>query len=85
MPLGRIYIVVGTASRQNLANLIQFVLVMAKKNARQIVVLKNPETGSLYYTRKSAHNTPDKLEMKKYDPKTRKVATFVESKVKLGG
>jgi ribosomal protein L33 len=42
---------------------------MAKKQARQIVVLKNPETGSLYYTRKSAHNTPDKLEMKKYDPK----------------
>ncbi|MFO0955179.1 MAG: 50S ribosomal protein L33 [Candidatus Saccharibacteria bacterium] len=58
---------------------------MAKKQARTIVVLKNPDTGSLYYTKKSAHNTPDKLEMKKYDPKIRKVATFVESKVKLGG
>ncbi len=58
---------------------------MAKKQARTIVVLKNPETGTLYYTKKSPINTPDKLEMKKYDPKIRKVATFVESKVKLGG
>lgn len=58
---------------------------MAKKNARQIVVMKNPDTGSLYYTKKNPSSTPDKLSLKKYDPKLHKVATFVESKVKLGG
>ncbi|MEI7818727.1 MAG: 50S ribosomal protein L33 [bacterium] len=57
---------------------------MAKKQARQIVVLKNPETGTLYYTKKNATQTPDKLTLKKYDKKSRKVAEFVESKVKLG-
>lgn len=57
---------------------------MAKKVARQIIVLKNPETGSLYYTRKNPTLMPDKMVQKKYDPKIRKVAEFVESKVKLG-
>lgn len=57
---------------------------MAKKQARTVVVLKNPETGTLYYTKKNASLTPDKLIMKKYDKKIRKVAEFVESKVKLG-
>lgn len=57
---------------------------MAKKQARQLIVLKNPETGTLYYTKKNATLTPDKLTLKKYDKKIRKVAEFVESKVKLG-
>jgi len=57
---------------------------MAKKQARTIVVLKNPETGTLYYTKKNATETPDKLVLKKYDKKIRKVAEFTESKVKLG-
>lgn len=57
---------------------------MAKKQARQLIVLKNPETGTLYYTRKNPINTPDKVTLKKYDKKIRKVAEFVESKVKLG-
>ena len=57
---------------------------MAKKQARQLIVLKNADTGSLYYTRKNPINSPDKLVMKKYDRKTRKVEEFTESKVKLG-
>ncbi len=57
---------------------------MAKKQARQLIVLKNPETGSLYYTKKNPINSPDKLTMKKYDPKLRKVAEFTETKMKLG-
>ena len=57
---------------------------MAKKAARQIIVLKNPETGTLYYTRKNPTIMPDKMTAKKYDKKSRKVETFVESKVKLG-
>lgn len=57
---------------------------MAKKTNRQIVVLRNPDTGTLYYTRKNMTKTPDKLSLKKYDKKIRKVATFVETKIKLG-
>ncbi len=56
---------------------------MSKKTLEQIVVLKNKSTGSRYYTRKNPKNTVDKLEMKKFDPKTRKVETFVEVKAKL--
>lgn len=59
-------------------------VIMAKKGNRQIVVLKNPETGSLYYTRKNVVKTPDKLTLKKFDKKAGKVATFVETKIKLG-
>ena len=57
---------------------------MAKKSARSLIVLKNPKTGTLYYTRKNSTNTPDKITLKKYDKKTRQVEKFVESKIKLG-
>ncbi len=57
---------------------------MAKKTARALIVLKNPKTGSLYYTHKNSTNTPDKLSLRKFDKKTRQVETFTESKVKLG-
>ncbi|MBA3679045.1 50S ribosomal protein L33 [Candidatus Saccharibacteria bacterium] len=56
---------------------------MSKKTQEQIVILKNKETGSRYYTRKNPKNTVDKIELKKFDPKTRKVETFVEVKAKL--
>lgn len=57
---------------------------MAKKQARALIVLKNPKTGTLYYTKKSSINTPDKISLKKFDKATRKVETFTESKMKLG-
>lgn len=57
---------------------------MAKKTARQIVTLRNPKTGTIYYTRKNTNNTKDKLILKKFDKKSRKIETFKESKVKLG-
>lgn len=57
---------------------------MAKKTARQIVVLKNPDTGTLYYTRKNSTKSPDPIKLRKYDRATRQVETFVESKIKLG-
>ena len=56
---------------------------MAKNTKRLLTVLKNKATGSRYYTVKNTLNTPDKLELKKFDPKTRKVETFVEVKAKL--
>ena len=57
---------------------------MAKKQARALIVLKNAKTGTLYYTRKSSLNSPDKIVLKKFDKRSRKVETFTESKMKLG-
>lgn len=56
---------------------------MSKKTLEQIVVLKNKATKSRYYTRKNPKNTVDKLELKKFDPKTGKVEVFTEVKAKL--
>ena len=45
------------------------------------VVLGNYETGErIYLTSKNRRNTPDRLELKKYSPKLRKVVTFKEIK-----
>lgn len=56
---------------------------MSKKTQEQIVVLRNKATKTRYYTRKNPKNTTDKLELKKYDPVSRKVETFTEIKAKL--
>lgn len=37
-----------------------------------------------YYTTKNTMNTPDKLQLKKYDPVARKHALYVETKKNLG-
>lgn len=59
---------------------------MAKKgDKRKIVGLVSEESGvRSYYTRKNTQNTPDKLELKKYDPILRKHVKFVETKKNLG-
>ncbi|MFZ1258421.1 MAG: 50S ribosomal protein L33 [Candidatus Saccharimonas sp.] len=60
---------------------------MAKKTntKRKIIALVSQLTGHrTYVTRKNTMNTPDKLELKKYDPKARKHATYVETKKSLG-
>lgn len=45
------------------------------------VVLGNDETGErIYLTSKNRRNNPDRLELKKYSPKLRKVVTFKEVK-----
>ncbi len=55
---------------------------MAKKGNRQLIRLINPNTGSFYVTTKNRVNTKDKLELKKFDPKTRKHEIFKEKKIK---
>ncbi len=55
---------------------------MAKKGNRQLIKLVNPETGTFYITTKNRINTNEKLELKKFDKKTRKHVKFVEKKVK---
>jgi large subunit ribosomal protein L33 len=59
---------------------------MAKKNTkRKIVGLVSEESGHRhYYTRKNTMNTPDKLELRKYDPVLRKHVLYVETKKNLG-
>ncbi|MCA9349518.1 50S ribosomal protein L33 [Candidatus Saccharibacteria bacterium] len=57
---------------------------MAKKGARQLIVLVNKATGTRYLTKKNKTNTTDKLILKKYDKKTRKVEEFTETKTSLG-
>ena len=59
---------------------------MAKKGGkRKIVGLVSEESGErTYVTVKNVQNTPDKLTLKKYDPKLRKHVKFVETKQNLG-
>ena len=58
---------------------------MAKKNntKRKIIALVSQLTGHrTYVTRKNTQNTPDKLELKKYDPIARKHANYVVTRTK---
>lgn len=59
---------------------------MAKKNdKRKLVGLVSEESGErIYYTSKNTMNTPEKLSLRKYSPKLRKVVTFLETKKNLG-
>jgi large subunit ribosomal protein L33 len=57
---------------------------MAKgKSAREKVKLESTAgTGFFYTTVKNRQKTPDKLELKKYDPVVRKHVPFKEAKLK---
>lgn len=59
---------------------------MAKKSGkRKVVGLVSEESGHRhYYTVKNTMNTPDKIELKKYDPTLRKHVLYVETKKNLG-
>lgn len=59
---------------------------MAKKGEkRKLVGLISAESGErIYYTSKNVVNTPDKLSLKKYSPKLRRVTVFTETKKNLG-
>jgi large subunit ribosomal protein L33 len=52
---------------------------MAAKGNRVIVRLVS-ETGTAYSTTKNKRNRPEKLRLKKYDPKLRRRVLFVEAK-----
>ncbi|USO02344.1 MAG: 50S ribosomal protein L33 [Alphaproteobacteria bacterium] len=57
---------------------------MAKKKGAviQIRMISSADTGYFYVTKKNARTKPDKLEMKKYDPRVRKHVMFKEAKMK---
>ena len=59
---------------------------MAKKSEkRKLIGLVSEASGyRTYVTTKNTQNTPDKLRLRKYDPKTRKHEWFEETKKNLG-
>ncbi|MBE7563750.1 50S ribosomal protein L33 [Acidithiobacillus thiooxidans] len=48
----------------------------------KIKLVSTAGTGHFYTTTKNKKTTPDKLEMKKYDPKVRKHVAYREDKIK---
>lgn len=59
---------------------------MATKNTkRKLVGMVCEETGHrTYYTVKNTQNTPDKLQLRKYNPLVRRHTLYVETKKNLG-
>ncbi len=55
---------------------------MAKPASIQIKLVSSADTGYYYVTKKNPRNHPDKMELKKYDPKVRKHVIFKEAKIK---
>ena len=55
---------------------------MAKSAREKIKMNSTAGTGYYYTTTKNKRNTPDKLEMKRYDPVVRKHVLFKEGKIK---
>ncbi len=55
---------------------------MAKSAREKIKMVSSAGTGHFYTTTKNKRNNPDKLEMKKYDPKVRKHVMYKEAKIK---
>ena len=50
------------------------------KSAREKIKLKSTESSEVYWTMKNKRNTPDRIELKKYDKKLKKRVTFKEAK-----
>ena len=48
----------------------------------KVKMVSSAGTGHFYTTDKNKRTTPDKLEMKKYDPVVRKHVEFKEAKIK---
>ena len=55
---------------------------MAKSATIQIKLESTAGTGYYYTTKKNPRTMPEKLELKKYDPKVRKHVIFKEAKIK---
>lgn len=55
---------------------------MAKSARDKIRLTSTAGTGHFYTTDKNKKNTPEKMEMKKYDPVVRKHVLYKEAKIK---
>lgn len=55
---------------------------MAKNTREKIKLVSSSGSGHFYTTTKNKRTTPEKLELKKYDPKIRKRVLYKEHKIK---
>jgi len=55
---------------------------MAKGNTILVKMESTAGTGFFYVRKKNPRTMPDKMEMRKYDPKARKHVIFKETKIK---
>ena len=55
---------------------------MAKSAREKIRLVSSAGTGHFYTTDKNKRNMPEKMEIKKYDPKVRKHVIYKETKIK---
>ncbi|KOR32704.1 50S ribosomal protein L33 [Achromatium sp. WMS3] len=55
---------------------------MAKAARDKIKLVSSANTGHFYTTTKNKKNSPNKLEMRKYDPVVRKHVNYKEAKIK---
>ncbi|MHB8258550.1 MAG: 50S ribosomal protein L33 [Acidiferrobacterales bacterium] len=55
---------------------------MAKAVREKIKLVSSAGTGHYYTTTKNKRTTPDKMELKKYDPVVRKHVAYKEAKIK---
>jgi large subunit ribosomal protein L33 len=55
---------------------------MAKNTREKIKLVSSSGSGHFYTTTKNKRTTPEKLELKKYDPKIRKRILYKEHKIK---
>ena len=55
---------------------------MAKPATIQIKLVSSADTGFFYVTKKNPRTKPEKLELKKYDPRAPKHVIFKEAKIK---
>ncbi len=55
---------------------------MAKKVREKIRLVSSAGTGHFYTTSKNKREHPDKMEVRKFDPKVRKHVVYKEAKIK---
>lgn len=55
---------------------------MAAGNREKIRLVSSAGTGHFYTTTKNKRNTPDKMQIRKYDPVIRKHVIYKEAKIK---
>jgi len=53
---------------------------MARGDSRQTIRLVSTESPTTYWTTKNKKNTPERLEIRKYDPRLKRHALFRESR-----
>ena len=55
---------------------------MAKSNTILVKLVSSADTGYFYVTKKNPRKKPDKMSLKKFDPRARKHVMFKEEKMR---